>query len=69
VGRTFGGMSVSEVLAMLRVHGWFLVSVRGGQRHFKHQVRHGRVTIAGRIGDVLSMRALESILQRAGIIL
>ena len=64
---TFLRMRVSEVLAMLRAHGWCLVSVRGVHRHFKHHVKRGRVTVAGRIGDELSMRALESILQQAGI--
>ena len=62
-------MKVREVLAMLRADGWFLVATRGSHRQFKHHIKHGRVTVAGKTGDELSLGTLKSILKQSGITL
>jgi len=43
-----GLMKVGEVLQMLQNDGWFLVSVRGSHRQFKHPLKQGRVTVPGK---------------------
>jgi predicted RNA binding protein YcfA (HicA-like mRNA interferase family) len=62
-------MKVREVLTLLRADGWYLVAIRGSHRQFKHQVKRGRVTVAGKTGDELSLGTLKSILKQAGITL
>jgi predicted RNA binding protein YcfA (HicA-like mRNA interferase family) len=60
---------VREVLSLLRADGWYLVAIRGSHRQFKHQDKRGRVTVAGKTGDELSLGTLKSILKQAGITL
>ena len=62
-------MKVREVLSMLRADGWYLVAFRGSHRQFKHQTKSGRVTVAGKTGDELSLGTLKSILKQAGVTL
>ena len=62
-------MKVREVLGLLRADGWYLVALRGSHRQFKHLTKRGRVTVAGKTGDELSMGTLKSILKQAGITL
>jgi predicted RNA binding protein YcfA (HicA-like mRNA interferase family) len=62
-------MKVREVLAMLRADGWFLVATRSSHRQFKHSMKSGRVTVAGKTGDELSLGTLKSILKQAGLTL
>jgi predicted RNA binding protein YcfA (HicA-like mRNA interferase family) len=62
-------MKVREVLAMLRADGWFLVATRGSHRQFKHPLKPGRVTVAGKTGHELSLGTLKSILKQAGLTL
>jgi len=47
-------MKVSEILARLKEDGWALVVTRGSHRQFKHPVKPGRVTVAGKPSDDLS---------------
>jgi predicted RNA binding protein YcfA (HicA-like mRNA interferase family) len=60
-------MKVSTVLSMLRNDGWILVATRGSHRQFKHPIKHGRVTVAGRNSDDLAPGTLNSILKQAGL--
>jgi predicted RNA binding protein YcfA (HicA-like mRNA interferase family) len=60
-------VKVNEVLRMLRDDGWFLVGTRGSHRQFKHPVKTGRVTVAGKPGDDLAPGTLNSILKQAGL--
>ena len=62
-------MKVREILSLLRADGWRLVAVRGSHRQFKHPLKRGRVTVAGKTGDELSIGTLKSILKQAGITL
>jgi predicted RNA binding protein YcfA (HicA-like mRNA interferase family) len=60
-------MKVAEVLRMLHDDGWLLVTTRGSHRQFKHPVKSGRVTVAGKPSDDIAAGTLNSILKQAGI--
>jgi predicted RNA binding protein YcfA (HicA-like mRNA interferase family) len=56
-------MRVNEVLAMLKSDGWLLVATKGSHRQFKHPVKSGRVTVAGKPADDLAPGTVNSILK------
>lgn len=60
-------MKVREVLQLLEGDGWVLVVTRGSHRPFKHPVKSGRVTVAGKPGDDIPAGTLNSILKQAGL--
>jgi predicted RNA binding protein YcfA (HicA-like mRNA interferase family) len=60
-------MKVGEVLRILNDDGWFLVATHGSHRQFKHPVKSGRVTVAGKPSDDLAPGTLNSILKQAGL--
>ena len=60
-------MKVSEVLRMLHDDGWYLAATRGSHRQFKHPVKPGRVTVAGKPSDDLAPGTLNSILKQSGL--
>ena len=60
-------MKVSEILVLLRNDGWVLVATRGSHRQFKHAVKTGRVTVAGKPSDDLAPGTLNSILKQAAL--
>jgi predicted RNA binding protein YcfA (HicA-like mRNA interferase family) len=60
-------MKVKEVIGMLEDGGWFLVATRGSHRQYRHPVRPGRVTVAGKPSDDLAPGTLNSILKQAGL--
>jgi predicted RNA binding protein YcfA (HicA-like mRNA interferase family) len=55
------------VLRLLHDDGWFLVATRGSHRQFKHPLKPGRVTVAGKPSDDLASGTLNSILKQAGL--
>lgn len=60
-------MKVSEILRQLQDDGWSLVATRGSHRQFKHPVKSGRVTVAGKPCDDLAAGTRNSILKQAGL--
>jgi len=58
---------VREVLEMLEHDGWYLVTMRGSHRQFKHPTKLGRVTVAGKPSDDLAPGTLNSILKQAAL--
>jgi predicted RNA binding protein YcfA (HicA-like mRNA interferase family) len=60
-------MKVREAISLIEKDGWFLVTVRGSHRQFKHRVKKGRFTIAGNVGEELAKGTLNSILKQAGL--
>jgi predicted RNA binding protein YcfA (HicA-like mRNA interferase family) len=60
-------MKVSDILRMLADDGWYLVATRGSHRQFKHPVKPGRVTVAGKPSDDLAAGTLNSILKQSGL--
>ncbi len=58
---------VREILAMLEADGWYLVTIRGSHRQFKHPTKTGRVTVAGKPSEDTAPGTLNSILKQAGL--
>jgi predicted RNA binding protein YcfA (HicA-like mRNA interferase family) len=58
-------MKVAEILVLLKTDGWYLVASRGSHRQFKHSLKPGRVTVAGKPSDDLAPGTLNSILKQA----
>ena len=52
---------------MLEADGWYLVTMRGSHRQFKHPTKLGRVTVAGKPSDDLAPGTLNSILKQAAL--
>ena len=60
-------MKVREVIKLLESERWYLVSTRGSHRHFKHPVKPGKVTVAGKLSVDVPPGTLNSILRQAGL--
>ncbi|HEX4259268.1 MAG TPA: type II toxin-antitoxin system HicA family toxin [Streptosporangiaceae bacterium] len=60
-------LKVSEIIKMIETDGWYLVATRGSHRQYKHPVKPGRVTIAGKPSHELPPGTERSILRQAGL--
>jgi predicted RNA binding protein YcfA (HicA-like mRNA interferase family) len=60
-------MKVKDVIKLIEADGWYLVSIKGSHRQFKHPSKKGKVTIAGKPSDDVRKGALNSILKQAGL--
>ena len=60
-------MKIREVIRRLERDGWFLARTRGSHRQYKHPVKRGLVTVAGKPSDELAPGTLASILKQAGL--
>lgn len=60
-------MKVREAIRMIEEDGWFIVATRGSHRQYKHAMKPGRVTIAGRPSEDLAPGTLNSIVKQAGL--
>jgi predicted RNA binding protein YcfA (HicA-like mRNA interferase family) len=60
-------VKVRAILRTLEEDGWYLVATRGSHRQFKHLLKPGRVTVAGKPSDDLAPGTLDSILKQAGL--
>lgn len=60
-------MKVREIIRLLEEDGWSLISIRGSHRQYKHLIRPGRVTVAGKPSDDLAPGTLNSILKQSGL--
>jgi predicted RNA binding protein YcfA (HicA-like mRNA interferase family) len=58
-------MRVREVIKRLEADGWYQVRAKGGHRQFKHSVKSGRVTVAGKPGVDVPIKTLKSIWKQA----
>ena len=58
--------SSREVIRMLEVDGWFLVKVTGSHYQFKHNEKHGRVTVKHPDKDI-PRKTLDSIERQSGL--
>ena len=58
---------VRDAIQLIERDGWFLVATRGSHRQYKHAMKPGRVTIAGKASDDLAPGTLNSILKQAGL--
>ena len=55
------------MIGIVEADGWFLVRTRGSHRQYKHPMKAGKVTIAGKRSDDLHPKTTASILQQAGL--
>ncbi len=62
-----GGLKVRDAIRLIEKDGWSLVGTRGSHRQYKHPVKTGRVTIAGKPSDDLAAGTITSILKQAGL--
>lgn len=58
-------MKVKEIIKLIENDGWFQVAQRGSHRQFKHPVKQGRVTIAGKLSKDMPQGTLNSVLKQA----
>jgi predicted RNA binding protein YcfA (HicA-like mRNA interferase family) len=58
---------VREIIRRLEEDGWFLVGTRGSHRQFKHPLKRGRVTVAGKPSDELAPGRSTVFLKQAGL--
>jgi predicted RNA binding protein YcfA (HicA-like mRNA interferase family) len=60
-------MRIRDVIKLIEEDGWYLTRTRGSHLQFKHPLKLGLVTIAGRPDKELHSKTLKSILRQAGI--
>ena len=60
-------MKVHEAIRLIEQDDWRLVATRGSHRQYKHSVKPGRVTVAGKPSDDLAPGTLNSILKQSGL--
>ena len=60
-------MKVRDAIQLIEDDGWFLVVTRGSHRQYKHSVKPGRVTVAGKPSDDIAPGTFASILKQAGL--
>jgi predicted RNA binding protein YcfA (HicA-like mRNA interferase family) len=60
-------MKVRGVIMMIEEDGWYLVRTRGSHRQYKHPVKPGLITIAGKSNHDMAKGTLNSVLKQAGL--
>ena len=60
-------LTVREVIRRLEVDGWYLVATKGSHRQYKHKIKAGRVTVAGKPSEEVAPGTLNSILKQSGL--
>jgi len=60
-------LKVGGAIKMIEADGWVLVATRGSHRQYRHPVKPGRVTIAGKPSEDLPPGLERSILRQPGL--
>ena len=60
-------MKFRDVIAMIEQDGWWLVRTTGSHRQYRHPVKPGTVTVAGKLNLDVPPGTLNSILKQAGL--
>lgn len=58
-------MKVKELIEIIETDGWFLDRMKGSHRQFKHPVKKGTVTIAGKLSVEMPKGTVISVLKQA----
>ncbi|MGL4618431.1 MAG: type II toxin-antitoxin system HicA family toxin [Chroococcidiopsis sp.] len=58
-------MKVKDVIKKLEQDGWYLAKTKGSHRQYKHPIKKGKVTVAGKPSKDVPIGTLKSILQQA----
>ena len=59
--------TVRELIRRLTADGWVLVATKGSHRQYKHPVKAGKVTVAGKLSSSVAHKTERSILDQAGL--
>ena len=60
-------MKIREIIRIIEEDGWWLVRTRGSHRQYKHPIKQGLVTVAGKPGDDVAPGTQNSILKQSGL--
>ena len=60
-------MKVREAIKLIEGDGWRLDLTKGSHRQFRHAVKPGTVTIAGKFGVGVPTGTMNSILKQSGL--
>jgi predicted RNA binding protein YcfA (HicA-like mRNA interferase family) len=58
-------LKVREIIRLIEADGWYLVTIVGSHRQYKHPAKPGRVTIAGKLSAELPPGTERSIMRQA----
>ena len=61
-------MKVRDMIRLVENDGWVHIATRGSHKQFKHPVKPGRVTIAGKPSDDIAPGTLNSVMKQAGMV-
>ena len=60
-------LKVKELVKLLEEDGWVMSRTRGSHRQFKHSVKPGLVTVAGKSSSEVPKGTLNAILKQSGL--
>jgi predicted RNA binding protein YcfA (HicA-like mRNA interferase family) len=60
-------MKVRDVIKLIEADGWYFLRQKGSHRQYRHAIKPGKVTIAGKPSDEMAPGTLGSIFRQAGI--
>lgn len=58
-------MKVKELIEIIETDGWFLDRIKGSHSQFKHPLKSGTVTIAGKLSIDMPKGTVVSVLKQA----
>jgi len=58
-------MKIRDIIKLIESDGWYLVATKGSHRQYKHPIKAGRVTVAGKPSDEIAPGTENSILKQA----
>ncbi|PKL16464.1 MAG: addiction module toxin, HicA family [Spirochaetae bacterium HGW-Spirochaetae-5] len=58
-------MKIRDIIKLIESDGWYLVATKGSHRQYKHPIKAGRVTVAGKPSDDIAPGTENSILKQA----
>ena len=60
-------MKVRDIIKVIEKDGWYLVSIEGDHRQYKHPIKRGKVTVAGRPSQDMPSGTLISVYKQSQI--
>jgi len=49
-------LKIREIIKIIEKDGWYKVAQKGSHKQYKHPVKPGRVTVAGKPGDEIAVK-------------
>jgi predicted RNA binding protein YcfA (HicA-like mRNA interferase family) len=60
-------VKVRDVIKLIEQDGWRFVGQHGSHRQYRHPVKSGKVTVAGKPSDEMARGTVGSIMRQAGL--